>query len=222
MSYSCCNFEAAAGQNFDAARAKSDLDSYRKKGPGPTTRRLRDALVEQATCGASLLDIGCGIGALTFELLDRGVERAVAVDASPAYLAAASEEAARRKRAQAVQFVRADFLHVSSQLAQASIVTMDRVLCCFPAYEPLLNEAMQHAGSCLALSYPRDLRHIRALFWLDNFIRRVRGNPFRAFVHPVAKVEEVIAAAGFRLASRRRTFLWHVDVYLKSAANAAA
>jgi cyclopropane fatty-acyl-phospholipid synthase-like methyltransferase len=50
-----------------------------------------------------LLDVGCGIGALTFELLERGMNQAVAVNASAAYLAAASEEAARRGASAAIQ-----------------------------------------------------------------------------------------------------------------------
>jgi 2-polyprenyl-3-methyl-5-hydroxy-6-metoxy-1,4-benzoquinol methylase len=45
-----------------------------------------------------VLDIGGGLGILSLELLDAGFSRAVVVDASSAYLAAASEEATRRGR----------------------------------------------------------------------------------------------------------------------------
>src|SRR5262245_57777917 len=76
---------------------------------------------------------GCGVGGLTFELLERGVERAVAVDASAAYLAAAAQEATRRDRLGAVEFRNGDFLDVASTLPPAAVVTMDRVICCYPA-----------------------------------------------------------------------------------------
>ena len=44
----------------------------------------------------TLLDIGAGIGALTFELLNTGFGHATAVDASSAYVAAGREETVRR------------------------------------------------------------------------------------------------------------------------------
>ena len=46
----------------------------------------------------TLLDIGAGVGALTFELLDRGMTDVVVVEASSAYLAAGHDEAVRRHR----------------------------------------------------------------------------------------------------------------------------
>ena len=41
-----------------------------------------------------MLDVGGGFGVLSLELLDLGMDWAVVVDASSAYLAAASDEAA--------------------------------------------------------------------------------------------------------------------------------
>jgi 2-polyprenyl-3-methyl-5-hydroxy-6-metoxy-1,4-benzoquinol methylase len=55
-------------------------------------------LVDAGAADGTLLDVGAGIGGLTFELLERGVERATAIDASSAYLAAAAQEATRRDR----------------------------------------------------------------------------------------------------------------------------
>jgi 16S rRNA A1518/A1519 N6-dimethyltransferase RsmA/KsgA/DIM1 with predicted DNA glycosylase/AP lyase activity len=61
-----------------------------------------------------LLDIGAGIGALTFELLDRGITEAVVVEASPAYLAASRDEAICRHQETSVRFVGGDFLNVAA------------------------------------------------------------------------------------------------------------
>jgi hypothetical protein len=52
----------------------------------------------------------------------------------------------------------------------------------------------------------------RAAIGLENFRRMVRGNPFRAFVHPVARMTEVIEGAGLKLVSRRQTWQWSADV----------
>jgi SAM-dependent methyltransferase len=70
----------------------------------------------------------------------------------------ARQEAERLGRTDAVEFIHADFVSVSSQLPPASLVTLDRVVCCYPSYEGLLNAALTHAERCLALSYPRDGR----------------------------------------------------------------
>jgi ubiquinone/menaquinone biosynthesis C-methylase UbiE len=130
----CCSvgFRRVADSHFNAKIAAKELARYRKAGAGVTTRFLRDLVAETRGTDGILLDVGCGIGALTFELLERGMNQAVAVDASAAYLAAASEEAARRGASAAIRFVPGDFLDVASSLPAAAVVTLDRVICCYP------------------------------------------------------------------------------------------
>src|SRR5262249_26879695 len=136
----CCSsaFEDVAQQQFTAKKAATELRDYRRNKIRATTRLLRDALVRASLNSGTLLDVGAGVGALTFELLDRGMGDAVIVEASPAYLAAAREEAGRRERETTVKFVSGDFLSVADALPHADVVTLDRVVCCYPWYEPLL------------------------------------------------------------------------------------
>lgn len=152
---------------------------------------------------------------MTFELLERGLGRAIAVDASPANLAAATDEAVRRSQTRAVQFVRGDFLDVARQIPTATVVTLDRVICCYPLYEPLLEESLRHAERVFAYSYPREVWYLHAAIAFENAVRRIRRNPFRAFVHPVTRMTHAIQSAGFRLVSRRQTWQWSVDVYVR-------
>ena len=152
----CCGvFGVAAERQFTEHIATRDLESYRAKGAGPTTRLLRDGLLQAGSVDGALLDIGAGIGALTFELLDAGATRAIVVDASPAYIAAATREAARRRCLDAIQFVHDDFLAAAPQVPPVPFVTLDRVICCYPASVPLLEEALRHAERRFAFSYPR-------------------------------------------------------------------
>jgi tRNA1(Val) A37 N6-methylase TrmN6 len=147
----------------------------------------------------TLLDIGSGIGSLTFGLLERGVTRAIAVDASSAFNDVARQEAERVGRGAAVQFVQADFVSIAPELPTATLVTLDRVVCCSPAYEALLNAAITHAEHCLALSYPRDVWYVRLGMLLENTQRRLKKNSFRTFVHPAGQMENVIRSAGFQV-----------------------
>ena len=212
----CCSaFECAADQQFNQRKVAQELKRYREKGPGPTTRLLADGIAQSSALSGTVLDVGSGIGALTLVLLERGAANAIAVDASTAYVDVAREEAGRRGQTDAIQFVHADFVERASQLPSANVVALDRVVCCYPSWEPLLDAALGHAERCLALSYPRDAWYVRLGMRLENGQRWLARNSFRTFVHPIPKIEQTIRRAGFGLSSRRETWMWSVDVYLR-------
>ena len=212
---SCCSTSvgAATERQFSGRRATEDLAQYRMKGPGSTARLLLAGIAKAGPLHGRLLDIGSGVGALTFELLERGLTEAIGVDLSSAYVAAASEEAARRGRTDSVRFVHGDFVAMANQLLAASIVTLDRVICCYPEYERLLDESVRHADHHFALSYPRDVWYVRTWVGVENLARQLRRNPFRTFVHSASAMEHVIRRAGLELVSRTCTWTWCADVY---------
>ena len=109
-----------------------------------------------------------------------------------------------------------DFLDHARLIPAATVVTLDRVVCCYPLYQPLLEEALRHAERYFAFSYPRDVWYVRAAIAFENAIRRIRRNPFRAFVHPVERMTHVVQSAGFKLVSRRQTRQWSAEVYVRS------
>jgi magnesium-protoporphyrin O-methyltransferase len=214
----CCPiYQDAADRQFTDKIADRDLATYHRKGAGLTTRLLCDALVAAGVTNGSLLDIGTGIGSLTFELLDRGISKAIAVDASMAYIRAASEEAARRNRSGVIQFVIGDFLTVAGDIPSATVVALDRVICCYPRWQTLLSEALRHTDRHFAFSYPRDVWYVRAGNLFVNFGRRLRGQQFRTFVHQPAQMAELIRCAGFAPATSRQTRLWCVESYSRAS-----
>jgi SAM-dependent methyltransferase len=215
MSSCCAPFEDVADQQFSRKKAAAELKRYREKGAGATTRLLEEGIVRAGALEGTLLDIGAGIGSLTFALLNRGIANAFAVDASSAYVEMARQEADRLHRGGDVRFLHADFVSVAHDLPVATVVTLDRVVCCYPAYEPLLTAALRHANRCLALSYPRNAWYVRLGMEIENGQRRLTRNSFRTFVHPSEKIEQVIQGAGFTLDSRRETWMWSVDVYTR-------
>jgi SAM-dependent methyltransferase len=216
MTCPCCAFGDTADQQFNSGKVAQELRQYRRKGLAVTTRKLRDGLVSAGLTQGDVLDVGGGLGTLSLALLDAGLSQATVVDASSAYLAAASDEAARRGRSTSMQFVHGDFLAVSLAPSQATVVTLDRVVCCYPLFEPLLR-ALQRADRGFAISYPRDRWYVRLGVWCENALRRWRGNPFRTFVHRPAAMHRIIQSAGFTLASRAQTMVWSADVFRKVA-----
>ena len=212
----CCAFDESVDEQFTRAKARAELREYRVRGANPTTRLLLDGLGGAGLLEGTVLDIGAGVGALTFEALDRGCRRAIIVDASSAYLAAAADEAGRRGRTGDIHFTRGDFVAVSGTVPAATVVALDRVVCCYPSYQDLLGEALRHAEKAIALSYPRDRWYVRLFQRLENGARRLRKNHFTTFVHPEADLRAMIEGAGFRLVSRRGTFVWFADVYRRT------
>jgi magnesium-protoporphyrin O-methyltransferase len=212
---SCCYLggASAAERQFSEKRATKDLAQYRTNGPGSTARLLLAGIAKAGQPQGRLLDIGSGVGALTFELLERGLTEAVGVYLSSAYVAAASAEGARRGRTDSVRFIHGDFVGIASQFLAADIVTLDRVVCCYAEYEPLLENSVRHATRCFALSYPRDVWYVRAWVGLQNVARELCRNPFRTFVHSASAVDHVIRRTGFELVSRSSTRTWCADVY---------
>jgi SAM-dependent methyltransferase len=211
----CSTFEDAAGQQFNARKVAKELARFRAKGPGPTTRLLEQGIAQAGLLDGDVLDVGAGFGALTFRLLDRGMNGATAVDASSAYLEAARQEADRRSRGPSVQFVHGDFVSVAAGLPTATVVALDRVVCCYPSCEALLRAALGRAQQGVALSYPRDVWYVRLAMIVENARRWLARNPFRTFVHPAETIERTIRCGGFELSSRRETWMWSADVYVR-------
>ena len=212
MTTCCSGYCDIADRQFSEKLAARDLKRYQQKGPGPTTRLMRDCIVAAGAARGHVMDVGGGVGALSFELLDHGVAEATIVDASSAYTAAAQREARAVARARAMHIVHADFLSAADSLPIVDIVALDRVVCCYPSYAPLLSEAMRHSTRYVALSYPRDLWHVRAVVGTENLARRLSGNPFRSFVHPASAMAELAARHGFTLRCRKHTIAWQVDL----------
>lgn len=209
----CCSFTDSAKAHFSDKHVGDDLARYRRDGPDLTTRLLRDALVEARLTSGTVLDIGAGLGVLSFELLDAGAATATAIDAAEPFVIAGRSEAARRGRSDRVSFTHGDFAAIARHVPAASLVVMDRVICCYPSYTALLSEALGHASHAFAWSYPRDRWFIRAGIALENTMRRLRANPFRAFVHPVGEMQRAVARAGFELVNLKQTSKWSIEVY---------
>src|SRR3990172_6994106 len=104
MPCNCCEITDNA---FSEAEARSELRSYRKRGPAQQTKLILQAIRSLNLRDVRLLDIGGGIGAIHHELLEDVVDQATHVDASSAYLQEAKAEAARRGHDGRVRFIHA-------------------------------------------------------------------------------------------------------------------
>jgi 2-polyprenyl-3-methyl-5-hydroxy-6-metoxy-1,4-benzoquinol methylase len=210
MSGNCCEITDSA---FSEAEARSERKSYLKNGPAKQTQLILEAVRALGFKNADLLDIGGGIGTIHHELLEDVADAATHVDASSAYLKEAKAEAARRGHGERVNFIHADFTDIAADLPKADIVTLDRVVCCYPDFNGLLKAAADHSRKALALTYPRETWYMRFGLRVINFFQRLRRDPFRVFLHPIADMDSLIKKEGFERVSLRRLFVWEMTLY---------
>ncbi len=144
-----------------------------------------------------------------------GLRETVLVDAAPDYVAVARELRAKDPQPERFRAIEADFTEISPPL-MAAIVTLDRVVCCYPDFSTLLRTAAQSANRVLVLSYPRDRWYIRLVFMFENLTRRLTRNPFRTFVHPPEAITQILESAGLRRAGQRSTFIWLVESWSRT------
>jgi magnesium-protoporphyrin O-methyltransferase len=97
----------------------------------------------------------------------------------------------------------------------ADIVTLDRVICCYHDMPSLVGHSAEHARQVLALVYPLDTWWVRIGLSVENLFQRLKGSPFRAFVHPRAAVEAILRAQGLRRHAYRRSGVWQIAVYAR-------
>jgi methyltransferase family protein len=214
----CCQ---GVDKVFGERTAQHDLRRYRKRGPAKPTRMLVEALAREGVDGATVLDIGGGVGAIQQELLDAGAARATGVEASEAYLRAAAEEARRRGHDDRVSHVRGDFVELAGTVEPADVVTLDRVICCYPDMEALVGRSADRARRLYGLVYPREAWWVALGIRVTNLGMRMTRRRFRAHLHRTSAVDAVAREHGLapKLA-RRAGPVWQVVLYERPAPRA--
>jgi magnesium-protoporphyrin O-methyltransferase len=197
--------------------AASDLRRCRGKGPSPWTRTLIDALKAEGVEGATLLDIGGGIGVIQHELLGAGAARAVSVDASSTYLATAREESERRGHGDRVTYLHGDFVELAASAPSADIVTLDRVVNVYPHVDELVRLSAERARRLYGLVVPRETRVVRVCIFAINLVQRLRRRRIRAAVVPMERIERSVRGEGLTPRFARDVGpVWRVVVYGRS------
>ena len=198
---------------FDAREAQRDLETWREDGLPAATEDLIDAIKAEGVEGAALLDIGAGVGMVHLELLAAGAATAVDVDASHAYLAVASAEAEARGFGERVEHRFGDAVEIAATLPAADIVTLDRVICCYPDLPALLDVAMRPQARLIGLVHPRDTWWLRGTSRFFNAISRLLRRHHAFYIHRQATIDQILAGGGFEPRLQGGGRIWRVSLY---------
>lgn len=208
----CC---ARHGQEefFGEQTAAKDARKYRRRGADPMARSLARRAGRRGVEGASVLEIGGGVGQVALELLKAGAASAEVVELLPDYEPFARALASEAGVGGRLSFRTADLAADPSAAAPADLVVMNKVVCCTPDGVALAGIAASLARRALVLSFPRQVWWARAGLAAVNLYLRLRGRRFRVFVHPRAALEAAVEAHGLARVSERDGPLFRIAAF---------
>jgi magnesium-protoporphyrin O-methyltransferase len=204
----CCRTSGA--EPFTEKQARRDARRLRRKGLDEWARRVADSV---HPAGATVLEIGAGVGGLTLELLSRGATYAVDVELSPGYDDVARELAQERGAADAIERRIVDFAAAGSEVETADVVVMHRVVCCTPDGVGVVRAAAMHARRELAFTFPRSGLGARVFARVVDVVARVLGWEWRFYVHAPKALVAAAQQAGMRQTRDERGFVWSIAAF---------
>jgi len=208
-----CQHCCGANQLFDDKTARKDLKRYLKKGAKKQTQALVDALSKNELKDLSLLDIGGGVGPIHYELLPKGIKSITDVDASEGFIHVAKTEASKREVRDQISYIQGDYVDLHENIEAHDIVTLDKVICCYPDMPELVDASSKKAKRFYALVYPIDSWIMNTLRFMIKMVMIFKRNPFRMYVHSPSEVEARLVRNGFKRIHNSRSFPWRVEVY---------
>ena len=192
---------------------------YRRRGLDPTATWMVDFLATGGVDGATVLEVGGGVGEIGIELARRGAASVLTVELSGAY-----DEAAARLANEACV---ADRMHrrlvdiavdaapeadAPRSVEPADVVVLHRVVCCYPDYDRLLGAAARLCRDRLVFSHPARHLGTRAVVVAENVGFALARRTFRTFVHQPAAMLGVLDDAGMRQRAHRGGTVWQAEV----------
>lgn len=178
-------------------------------------RQLLDGIREQGITDARLLEVGCGPGYLHQALLGEGAAHATGVDLSEGMLAIARDEAARQGLADRCDYRQGDVVQLAAELPQADVSILDKVVCCYPDWQQLLDAVLGRTTRVLALTYPLDRAStrvgVRFLAWLMSRLHCC----YQPYLHDPALIRRHLQGKGLRLDREEQSGNWLTEVYVR-------
>jgi 2-polyprenyl-3-methyl-5-hydroxy-6-metoxy-1,4-benzoquinol methylase len=214
---SCCQPPRGYTSLFSKRAARWDAKRYRKGGLDDTGEEMVAFLRDRGIAGATVLEVGGGIGALQLELLKAGAVQATNLELSPEYEDVAAELAQEAGVSERVERRLGDLVADPALAGEADAVLMHRVVCCYPDYDALVGAAAERTKHYLVMSFPRPRVLIRLGMGAVNLAARLLRWEYRTWVHPP---EAIVAAAerhGLTLTAESSGRIWQVAALERAA-----
>lgn len=212
---SCCCPHSKSGGRLFSFFARSYRRRFSRHGFEPSQQQLIEGLEQAGYKGASLLEIGSGVGYLHQTLLEQGAKSAIGIDLAPDMLKEAKDWAKEKNLSDRTDYIQGDFIDLLDHVEPADVTILDKVVCCYPHAELLINHSTAKTKRVYALTYPRKRWFIKVVIEIMAVFLKLSGSDFRAFVHNPDAIESWILKAGFKKSYQKQTFIWLTQIYIK-------
>jgi len=108
---------------------------------------------------------------------------------------------------------RGNFLDLVPTVAEADIVTLDRVICCYPDAPALVGLSAARARHLYGVVYPQYGWLNKVFVTGANVMFRLRRCTMRSFLHPPDVVDAIVRSHGLQRRFYRESFPWQIVVY---------
>jgi magnesium-protoporphyrin O-methyltransferase len=191
-------------------------ERYRNKGLSRSSKLLLKFILESNAQDKAVLDLGCGAGGLSIELLRHGAQSAIGFDLSPKMVDAATQLARATGFESKAKFQEGNA--ATAELPRSDIVVMDKVLCCYSEWRPLLKNAMEASNVLIGFAVPRDEGIAKLPFRLAlkiaNYFQKRRGGVL-FYLHPLGTIDKALRESGFKSHRKQGSRFWLVFLYSK-------
>ena len=213
----CCD-PRGCDDMFGPRHARHLASRYRKRGIDKTAARMVAYLVDRGIEGASVLEIGGGVGDIQLELLGRGASRTTNLELVDAYDAHARDLAETARMRDRMIRRQVDIAVTPEEVEAHDIVVLHRVVCCYPDYERLLTAAADHAKRLLEFSHPPRNWVTRTFTRLQRVGFRLMGKSFQLFAPPPAALVAVPEGRRMGTDYTHRGPVWQIVGLARAAA----
>lgn len=168
--------------------------------------------------GKTILEVGCGPGDLTRELVRKGAVRALGIDLAEQPLEEGRKRAADDGLGDRITYRLGN--GAKETLESHDIVVLDKVICCYPDWMELVSNTAGAAGSIYGFVIPRSdgisAVFVRAFVALQRFILKICKCGFKPFVHDFKKIDAYLARQGLKRTHLNLGPIWMTAVYVRA------
>ena len=207
----CCTLEGT--DKLFSSQADRYARKFRKKGLDRAQRAIMRVLEQRGLRGRSVLEVGCGVGGLILSLLRKGGSSGFGIEISQGMIAKARELAGEFGMSVRTTYLRGDFATLEGEVPIADIVVLDKVLCCYPDPDVLIERSSARAAIYYAVSYPRDAVMARSYFTATERLGTMLKWSFHPFYHKPRDLDELIFRQGWEEMDAETTPMRQVKVF---------
>lgn len=215
----CCGRDCKTSGigDFFSKEADKFLKRYRKRGFEKSQKNLFEGIVLNGVENKSILEIGCGVGTFHGELLKKGGSRVTGVDLSSNMIEVARKYSREIGMEGRTSYHVGDFVDIANEIEKSDITILDKVICCYPDMNDLVQKSLSKTNKTYAFTLPRDKWWVKFPMEFVIGIMKLFKSSFRPYFHPHEDVIRHIQDNGFQKVYQKNVFFWETYVFSRNS-----